>query len=152
MRHPISSAAPSSFSRYCPSFFPLLPFMLIPDCFTLPFLSHDCYVVYVIFFSGKEKNSLVLRLKRSMAGGGKAGKTLDRSAPKNAAPISSEPLHFHFISKSTVITSQLFLHLIRLLKRFSKSILQFKIEWEMEKIWQCSHEKISHCNIDHLRG
>ena len=46
-----------------------------------------------------------------------------------------------FISKSTVAPTPLFLHLIRLLKPFSKSILQCKIESEMENIRQNRYEK-----------
>ena len=57
-----------------------------------------------------------------------------------------------FISESTVAPTPLFLHLIRLLKPFSKSILQCKIKWEMGKMWQCRYERISDCNLDHPRG
>ena len=56
------------------------------------------------------------------------------------------------ISKPTVVPKQLFLHHIRLLKPFSKSILQCKIKWEMDKMRKCRYERISDCNPDHLRG
>ena len=56
------------------------------------------------------------------------------------------------ISKSTVWCTQWFHHLIRLLKSFSKRILQCKFEWEREKKWQFQNGIISNCNPDHLCG
>ena len=77
-------------------------------------------------------------------------KTFDRWALKFAVLISSEPLHFNALS--FLNQELLFLYLIRLLKPFSKSILQCKFDWEREKKRQFRNEIVSNCNPDRLCG
>ena len=57
-----------------------------------------------------------------------------------------------FISKPAVWRTQRCHHLIRPLKPFSKSILQYKFDTERKKNWQFRNELISNCNPDHLCG
>ena len=76
--------------------------------------------------------------------------SMSQVKPNKIANILRTSFQHIVITKTTVVPTQLFLYLIRLLKPFSKSILQYIIEWELEKFQQYRNRKIPDCNPDHL--
>ena len=76
--------------------------------------------------------------------------SMSQVKPNKIANILRTSFQHIVITKTTVVPTQLFLYLIRPLKPFSKSILQYIIEWELEKFQQYRNRKIPDCNPDHL--
>ena len=78
--------------------------------------------------------------------------SMSQVKPNKIANILRTSFQHIVITKTTVVPTQLFLYLIRLLKPFSKSIWQYIIEWELEKFQQYRNRKILDCNPDNLYG
>ena len=78
--------------------------------------------------------------------------SMSQVKPNKIANILRTSFQRIVITKTNVVPTQLFLYLIRLFKPFSKSILQYIIEWELEKFQQYRNRKIPDCNPDHLHG
>ena len=71
--------------------------------------------------------------------------SMSQVKPNKIANILRTSFQRIVITKTNVVPSQLFLYLI------SKSILQYIIEWELEKFQQYRNRNIPDCNPDHLQ-